>query len=186
MKLPADFEKNYFDLLTPVESEGTLKNRRNLLVTSFSITVLYVIGKSLSAIKLLGIELKGADSKVLLVCAMLLVLFWALMFCIHAIKDFQINKERKYLLVKHTDLLKERLDTHKSRYSNLDASHLHFKQIGEFEREYDIFLSQQKRTKKARIFTMTSYVIEYSLPLFFSIWCFGLLVSDFYSVFTNT
>ena len=186
MKLPADFEKNYFDLLTPVETEGAVKNRRNLLVASFSITILYVIGKSLSEIKLLGIELKGADGKVLLICAIILILFWSFMFCTHALKDFQVNKERKHLLIKHADDLKEKLNYARNKFSNLDKDHPNFKQISEFEREYDIFLSQKERTKKARMFSIASYIIEYSLPLAFGIWCLVLLSLDLYSVCKNT
>ena len=110
MKLPENFETEYFSLLTPVVTDGTLKNRRNLLVAAFSISLIYFLGKSLSEISFLGIKLDGADGKATLIAAFILIFFWFVMFCIHASKDAQINKERRHLLIQHTEKLKTSLD----------------------------------------------------------------------------
>ena len=186
MKLPADFEKDNFALLTPVVTDGTLKNRRNLLVSSFSIALLYALDKSLSSIKVLGINLNGTSGATLTISAFLILIFWVAMFVIHALKDFNINKERKYLLIKQADLVKSRLDYAQDKFQALPIDHPNFKEIAQHKSEYDIFLNQQLRTKKARLLSSVSFVIEYSLPFILTFWCFYLLTADFLSTIKNT
>jgi len=186
MKLPADFEKDNFGLLTPVVTDGTLKNRRNLLVSSFAISLLYALDKSLSSIKVLGIDLDGTSSTTLIISAFLILLFWGTMFVIHAVKDFNINKERKYLLIKQTHSLKSRLDYSLENFQHLAKEHPNFKEIAQHQNEYDIFLKQELRTKKARLLSSISFVIEYSLPFVLTVWCFYLLSVDFLSAIKNT
>lgn len=182
MKLPDNFEKDYFALLVPVSTDGTLKNRRNLLVASFTISLLYLLGKPLTGIRFLGIKLDGADGKILLSSALILILFWCFMFCVHAIKDFQINKERRYLLIKHTEKLKSLLDDSIEKYEHLDNAHPNKLAIPKFKREYEIFLDQKKRTRSASLLATASSMIEHSLPILFAFWCFYLLSVDIYRV----
>ena len=178
MKLPENFENDYFSLLTPVVTDGTIKNRRNLLVSAFSISLLSILGKSISELKILGIELKDTDSQMLVLGALVLMVFWFVMFIIHAEKDKQINIERRYLLIKHTEKLKEQLDYSKEKFQDYDNEHPNKKQISEFQREYDIFLNQKKRTRKVNFLGVLAYIIEYSLPLLMGVWCFYLLALE--------
>ena len=178
MKLPDNFENDYFSLLTPVVTDGTIKNRRNLLVSAFSISLLNVLGKSIAELKVLGIDLKNTDSQVLLLGALGLILFWFIMFIIHAEKDKQINKERRHLLIKYTEKLKIQLDYAKDKFQDYDNEHPNKKQISEFQSEYDIFINQKKRTRKVNLLGVVAYIIEYSLPLLMGLWCFYLLVLE--------
>lgn len=178
MKLPDNFEKEYFTLLTPVVTDGTVKNRRNLLVSSFSISLLYVMGKPLSELSVLGIKLEGTDGTSILVAAFLMVLFWFLMFCIHASKDAQINKERRHLLLKHAEAVKNRLEFEKEIYSKFEDSHPNKRDIAKTEKEYDVFLQQKHRTKNATGLALVAFVIEYGLPLILGGWCMSRLLVD--------
>lgn len=186
MKLPVNFEKDNFGLLTPVVTDGTIKNRRNLLVSSFSITLLYALDKSISSVKVLGIDLNGTSGETLILSAFLILLFWGVMFVIHALKDFNINKERKYLLIKEAERVKLRLDYAKENFESLPDSHPNFKEIAQHESEYNIFINQQIRTKKARVLSSISFVIEYSLPLILTGWCFYLLIVDILLAIKNS
>ena len=110
MKLPENFEKEYFSLLTPVATDGTVKNRRNLLVAAFSISLLYFLEKPLSELSIFGIKLESTNGKTVLFAALILLFFWFVMYCIHATKDAQINKERRHLLIKHAKSVETRLE----------------------------------------------------------------------------
>lgn len=182
MKLPENFEKEYFSLLTPVVTDGTVKNRRNLLVSAFSVSLLYFLDKSLSELSILGIKLEGTDGKAILIAAFVLILFWFLMFCIHSTKDAQINKERRHLLIKYAEELKERLEYMTETYQNHEDGHPNKQQIGELEKEYNIFLQQKKRTGLANRLALGAFVIEYALPLIVGGWCLFQLVTDMFSV----
>ena len=178
MKLPENFEREYFSLLTPVVTDGTVKNRRNLLVSAFSISLLYVMGRPLSELSVLGIKLADTDGASILIAALLMVLFWFLMFCIHASKDAQINKERRHLLLKHANAVKQRHEFVKDNYSHLEDTHPNKREISATEKEYDIYLQQKQRTKSASGLALVAFVIEYGLPLILGAWCMVRLIID--------
>lgn len=182
MKLPENFETEYFSLLTPVVTDGTLKNRRNLLVAAFSISLIYFLGKSLSEISFLGIKLDGADGKATLIAAFILIFFWFVMFCIHASKDAQINKERRHLLIQHTEKLKTSLDYSIEKYSGHADTHPNKIGIREKQNQYDIFLKQKERTKLATRLAYLGYLIEYTLPLIIGGYSMLLLIIDLYKL----
>ena len=178
MKLTDTFERDYFSLLTPVVTDGAMKNRRNLLVSSFSISLIYFFDKSLSEINILGLKFKEADINSLLIASTLLVSFWFLMFVIHSFKDLQINKERKYLLIKQTDALYERLVSHTEKYQNHEDTHPNKQQISVLQREYNIYINQKSRTRNARVLSLVSTVIEYGLPVLMYFYCMFMLSMD--------
>jgi len=152
------------------------------LVSAFSISLLYMLDKSLSELSIFGIKLEGADGKVTLIATFVLILFWFLMFCIHSTKDAQINKERRHLLFKYTEQLKKQLDYFTEKYQAHDDNHPNKQRIGELKREYEIFLNQQKRTELANRLSLVAFVIEYALPLILSSLCLSWLINDIYTV----
>lgn len=176
MKLPDSFEKDYLEALELKSSDGSIKNRRNLLVSAFSICSVYLLGKSLTDIRVLGINLEGTNKFYLLGLAAVLIIFWAMMYFLHYYRDSQLNVERKVLLDKHVDKIKQQLDHYNNKKST--SPHQHFEQkFNEISEQYNIYLSQSKRTNKAAVANRITNFVEVCLP--FSI---GLLALIFLAI----
>jgi hypothetical protein len=143
--LPESFETKYFDLLQPITTSGTLRNRRNLLVASFSIVVLYFLDRSLTELKVLGIDLSNTNTTSILWSGLVLVAFWFVMYCVHASKDSQINKERRHLLLKHSEQLSEQIEASREQCKSLDSNHPKHQRVKEMEGAYKIYLDQKER-----------------------------------------
>ncbi|MBT3147011.1 hypothetical protein Q4583_05355 [Neptunomonas phycophila] len=163
MKLPESYEKDYLEALEFKSSDGAVKNRRNLLVAAFSICSVYVLGKSLTDIKILGINLEGTNKFYLLCLAAVLILYWSVMYFLHYYRDSQLNLERKALLDKHVDRIKQQVDFYNDKISTNPNQHL--EQIyNDALEQYKIHLSQLKRTNKAAIASRITNLVEVVLP----------------------
>ncbi len=183
MKLPDNFEKEYFSLLTPIVTDGTVKNRRNLLVATFSISILYFLEKPLSSLNIFGIKLESTDGKTILIAALVLISFWLFMFCIHATKDMKINKERHHLLNRYVDRLEETLKRYKdvleAKKNDPDFNATKIKvDIINVERQCQTFNEQKGRTTAAKKLAILAFTIEYSLPLLLWGWCVIKILKD--------
>ena len=177
-KLPDGFEKDYLLLLEPIVSDGAIKNRRNLLVASFSIFTVYALGKSLTDIRVFGLDLHGSDPKILLLLSLSILIFWALMFVAHSVKDFDINRERKHLLEKHIDAVKNRIEGTRDKAEKSD----HFRgEHNSAKRQFEIYEKQQIRVKKAILFSKLTFTVEYCLPILISIISSCYIIKDLYS-----
>ncbi len=176
MKLPESFEKDYLEVLELKSSDGAIKNRRNLLVAAFSICSVYVLGKSLTDIKVLGINLEGTNKFHLLGLAAVLIVYWSVMYFLHYYRDRELNVERKALLDKHVEKVKQQVDHYNDKKRT--SSHQHFEQkFREVSAQYNIYLSQSERTNKAAIANRVANFVEVFLP--FSI---GLLALIFLAI----
>ena len=160
-RLPDSFEKDYLDLMQPIVSEGTIKNRRNLLVYSFSICTVYILDKSLLEFKLFGVHLVDSNPSILLYIALSVVLFWSLMFIMHSIKDKGLNKEREIILVKHVFLLRERMNGLGGKIKN---DHIE-PELSELKMQHSIYEGQRIRLHKVGILNQIISFIESTLPL---------------------
>lgn len=177
-KLPDSFEKEYFDLLIPITTDGVLKNRRNLMVSSFIIVSIYFLDKSLSDLKVLGLSLEGANGNKILVLGLLLIVFWLIMYIAHLIKDSEINRERRHLLDVYVIDLRERLNSSKESFNHLKEDHPNKRAIIDLEKQYGIYTNQLDRTRRARIVAAVIEYIEKYLPIAMSIFSFYLIYKD--------
>ncbi|HIF6199708.1 TPA: hypothetical protein ACX3IX_004696 [Vibrio parahaemolyticus] len=174
-QLPSTFEKDYLDLMQPIESDSTVKNRRNSLVASFAICSVYLLDKSVTDFRILGLDLAGSNPEVLLLIIMLVLLFWLVMFISHAIKDYELNNEREVLLLKHVDYIERRISQVKPKAE----ANSHFQsELGLAQSQMNIFLEQKVRLKKATLLKKVTFVAEYSLPCMLTIVAIALLAHD--------
>ena len=185
-KLPDNYEKNFWDLLIPVVTEGTAKNRRNLIVISFIIISIYVLDKSLTDLRVFGLSIEGSNKGYVLVLAILLIAFWTFMFIGNYLKDLDINLERKHILNKNIESLKTSKERFEKKYSDVADDHPNKRTMKEIQREYSIYTAQLERTKRGRILTAILSGIEAVLPLLLSAVAICLLFLDLINVHTTT
>src|SRR5690554_50065 len=162
----------------PVVTDGTTKSRRNLLVSSFVIVALYVLGKSLSDLNVFGFSLEGSDKKTILYIAVALILFWMSVFSFNTAKDRDLNAERKLILDDAVGRLKKYKDGLESKYSNVEDNHPNKNTMRQAQVEYQRYTSQLDRTKRARALTALLHYIDLALPLVMALIAIGYLVAD--------
>ncbi|GAA0303614.1 hypothetical protein GCM10009128_23760 [Psychrosphaera haliotis] len=179
-KLPDGFEKEYLSLLQPITSEETIKNRRNLFVASFVILSVYSLGKSLTDVKVLGLNLQGSNANALFILAIAILIFWTFMFVIHAVKDFEINQERKYLLDAHVDSVKSRIENMREK---VDITHSSY-EFSSAKGQLAIYQNQQDRIKKALKLSKLTFIIEYGLPILLALISLCLIINNAYNVWS--
>ena len=109
--------------MLPISTDGTSKARRNLIVASFIICSLYFLEKSLSGLRVLGFSLQGADQIKILYIALILIVFWLALFVVNWWKDYELNRERKRLLMGLVDQLRERKEHLEQQCVNVQADH---------------------------------------------------------------
>ncbi|EIA1497222.1 hypothetical protein [Vibrio parahaemolyticus] len=174
-QLPSNFEKDYLDLMQPIESDSTVKNRRNSLVASFAICSVYSLEKSVTDFRIFGLDLAGSNPETLLIIIVFVLLFWLLMFLTHSIKDYELNNEREALLLKHVDYIERRISQVKPKVE----SNSHYQsELGQAQSQMNIFLDQKIRLKKATFLKKVTFIAEYSLPCILTIFAIVLLVHD--------
>lgn len=176
-KLPDSFEKESWDLMIPVSTEGTIKSRRNVIVGSFTILTLYILGKSLTELRVFGLSLEGSDQARILVIGLVLIIFWLMAFVANWVKDFELNKERKLLIGQVVENLKMQKENMESRYAHVDDNHPNKATMKQVQREYERYVSQFDRTKRARLLTQLTAGVDFALPV-----TLGLLASIFLTV----
>lgn len=181
-KLPESFEKEYRDLMIPIMTDGTSKARRNLIVASFIVCSLYFLGKSLSGLRVLGFSLEGADQIKIFYIALILIVFWLVLFVVNWWKDYELNQERKRLLVGLVDQIREHKERLEQQCAKVkDDNNPNIQRMRSLQREYDRFKSQSDRTKTARQLTGVTIGVDLVLPLILALVSAGLLVSDIFA-----
>ena len=185
-QLPASHEKNYLDLLKPYISGEQKKFRRNTLVSSFIILSVYFLGKSLTEIRVAGLDLEESNKDLVLILAILMVLFWLTMFLIYYRRDSEIQKEQHHLLMEHVNKVKSSVDKFKNNIDEQMASN--GKVTGHVRSEYEnllnvykIYETQLCRTNKAGILNKVINKIELLLPTISSICTIVFLVIEYHS-----
>ena len=169
-QLPDSHEKDYLELLKPYVSEDTKKFRRNTVVASFIILSIYFLGKSLTEIKVAGLDLFGSSNDSVLILAMVMLTFWLIMYLIYYRRDSEIQKEQQHLLMKHVEVLKEQLDSfeeeinaamEENRGIRSQLRHNHTSATN----NYDVYMNQSSRTNKAGILNSVINKTELLLPI---------------------
>ena len=168
-QLPESYEKDYLELLKPYVSEEQKKSRRNVLVSSFTVTSVFTLGKSLTDLSLFGINLNGSSNYSVLIIAEALILYWLAMYFAYSFRDEEIQKEQKHLLLNHVGKVKERMN---ALAANMEASitntSLHSHWLGEYNSvkgNYDIYENQLSRTSKVGNLNNVLKRVEYWLPV---------------------
>ncbi len=175
-QLPESHERDYLELLKPYVSEEQKKFRRNTLVSSFVILSVYILGKSLTDIRVAGINLEGGSKFSILVLAGVMVIFWLVMYLIYYWRDLEVQKEQNHLLLKHVINVKERLDSFKRRVDGAMASNgaVNNQLRSEYtnaQSTYGIYESQLLRTNKAGLLNSVLSKVELLLPVLAAVVC---------------
>lgn len=182
MKLPESFERDYFDLLVPITTDGAAKSRRNLLVSSFIVCALYFFNKSLTELRVLGFSLEDSEEGKILIVAALLIGFWLLIFTLNWFKDFEINRERSRILsgaAKELEKYRERLEL---QTADLPHDHPNRRRWAEVEREYERYAGQSSRTRFVRYLTLVSLALDLILPILLAGFSLCFIINDMSSI----
>lgn len=108
-ELPKYFEKEYMSLITDFSSDDTKKLRRNLIVSSFIIISVNYLGLSLNDVKAFGLDLSSTHENKVYIVALIMMVFWFILFIINHVKDHETFKEKNHNLNKPVSKIKEQL-----------------------------------------------------------------------------
>lgn len=169
-QLPESHERDYLEQLKPYISEETKKFRRNTVVSSFIILSVYFLGKSLTEIKVAGLNLLGSNNDSVLIIAIVMITFWLIMYLIYHRRDLEIQKEQQHLLMKHVELIKQRMDNFEDQINDAIKKNVgvHGQTQHNFtlaQNEYDVYKNQLSRTNKAGILNLVINNTELFLPI---------------------
>ena len=184
-QLPESHEKDYLEQLKPYISEETKKFRRNTVVSSFIILSVYFLGKSLTEIKVAGLNLLGSNNDSVLIIAMVMITFWLIMYLIYYRRDLEIQKEQQHLLMKHVELMKKRIDNFEERINNAIERNVGIHDQTQHnltlaQNEYNIYKNQSSRTNKAGILNSVINNTELFLPIIIAAFTILTLLVEYY------
>lgn len=180
-QLPESFEKEYWDLMIPIATEETTRSKRNLSISSFIIIAIYLLDKSLTDLRVLGLNLEGTSNVAVLYLAIALIIFWLLLFIASAFKDAELNKERRHLLKSVIAKIEESKNHYELKYSERDDSHPNKQTMKSIQREYQKYLDQLDRTKNARLLSVSTFYVTNCLPILLSLASLVYLFRDIYA-----
>lgn len=170
-KLSESHERDYLELLKPYASEEHIKTRRNVVVTSFVVLSIYLLGRSLTEISVFGVKLEGSNKFSVSALALVLITYWLIMYLTYFCRDYEIQKEQECLLLSGVQKVKARMD---EMQVNIDAVInkeggiiAHWK--AEFDTAksyYTIYENQLNRTKNAGVLNVVLKKVECWLPVF--------------------
>lgn len=168
-ELPPTHEKDYLELLYDYHSDETKKTRRNLTVASFLIVALHLIGLSLKDARLLWANLEKADTTVLTILALVLLIYWLALFVLYSAQDYQIHKERRVLLYKHIDALKAKQEKFQRKADSATQAGQEISgglanNLNTVKTDYGIYTAQLTRTRWASRLRVATKTVEYGLP----------------------
>lgn len=182
-ELPPTHEKDYLELLYDYHSDETKKTRRNLIVVSFLIVALHLVGLTLKDIRPLWANLDKADTTVLMVLALVLLAYWLVLFVLYSVQDYQLHKERRVLLHKHVTALEAAINKYQRKMNDATQadkapSGRLTELLNETQAAYTIYTAQVERTRWASRLRFVTKVVEYGLPCVLALIASGYLVCD--------
>lgn len=181
-QLPESYEKEYLELLKPFASEEQKKSRRNVLVSSFTVICIYLLGKSLTELNVFGLHLGGSNDHAVLVLAVLLITYWLTTYLAYSKRDDEIQKEQQHLLLTHVKKLEERIVAlNKSIEDNKSNEGLrnHYQQeLNNEKNNLSVYEKQTTRTATAHSFSFALKKVEYWLPVITSIVAIFFIIKD--------
>lgn len=182
-QLPESFEKDYLDLLKPFVSEEQKKSRRNVLVTSFTVISIYLLGKSLAELNVFGLHLGDSNDYAILVLAALLITYWLAMYLAYLKRDDEIQKEQQHLLLNHVERIKERivvLNKNIEENKSNDGLRNHYqRELDNEKSNSSIYEKQIARTANAGKFNFALKKVEYWSPVITGITALLIISKDF-------
>ncbi|MDY6979214.1 MAG: hypothetical protein SV201_04995 [Pseudomonadota bacterium] len=103
-------EKFYLEVIQGYTSEETVKARRNLVVTAFIISVIYILDFKLQDMRIFGLSMEGKSGDTLALIAMGLLFYWGVIYLIQLASDIKIEGELISIFEKEIERLSERLN----------------------------------------------------------------------------
>ena len=152
-QLPESHERDFLELLKPYVSEEQKRSRRNTIVSSFIVLGIYVLGKSLTDIRVFGVDLHGSNKYIVLVLAICMIIYWLVMYVAYSQRDNVIQSEQEHLLQNNVEKVKKRMDEMQARVDadiqNKGSTSGHWKsELGSAKSNYIIYENQVSRTLK--------------------------------------
>lgn len=176
--------KPYFlQLLSPDISDTTLKNRRNLLASSFTVLATDYIGLSLNEVRVFGIDLNEGSNSRLLVVAISLILFWMLMYVLNGSRDaLRIKAERSLFNAKIIEAKEGMQQLREARPGSIQTDQSDNAKLQGFVDKTHYWLDVREETRKEttwfRLLTYFVLVIEYILPLLMAVGAICFLYTE--------
>lgn len=170
-------DNDYLELLTPHISEDQKKYKRNCLISSFVISSIYFLNKSLTDIKLFGIEISENKSLTIISIAAILIIYWLVMFIIYYFKDRGIQKEKRYTVNRHANDMDNSLKTLKQLKKKAKKEGKSFE--GSIGHDVSVYKEYLERTKSTRVLNAAIFTIEVLIPIAFTIFALYTLVDSY-------
>ena len=148
-----------------------------MLITSFIIISIHLLGKNISDLSVFGLKLEGTNSNRASFMALSLIVYWIFLYVGHLIKDSEINKERTVLLNKQVELFKKVL-SHFEQYKDQVTVTNNKIEYQRLNKEFQRVIEQRTRTDKATKLIKNLGRLEKYVPLIFSVWAIYLLVCN--------
>lgn len=170
-------QKQFLDLLQEYKSEDTKKARRNLTTVAFIVIAVWLLQIHITEVKVLGVDLSHTSETFVLVLALVLLIYWAVMFYLSLTHDYEIQKERAYQLNDVISAAEKRQGEIVKSIENSSAGAGYYaSERGELKKIIDAYSRQKERTAKASKYAGLIKAIETWLPACLAIWAALILV----------
>lgn len=170
-ELPNDFEKEYMSLVADFSSDDTKKLRRNLIVSSFIIISVNYLGLSLNNVKAFGLDLSSTHDNKVYIIALIMMIFWFILFFINHVKDHEAFKEKHRNLNIPVNIIKEQLKAWEDKIERDGDNGLRAAQANSDYRhtlnQYKIYQNQLERLERASKLQNIINLVNLVLPALF-------------------
>lgn len=167
-QLSAEYESQHLQSLYDFYSDETKKARRNLVVTCFVIVAIHWVGLSLYDLKWLAADLSKADKTAVLWIAAGLVVYWGFQFGMYALRDWNLHREREYLMRKELRDLERDIESESeaiaARSMSSDSLAEHSGRLKRLKSIYKIHTRALGRTVWAIRVRSVAVLFEYVTP----------------------
>jgi len=170
-------QKQFLELLQVYKSEDTKKARRNLSVIGFVIVAMRLLGIQITEIRVFGADLSKTSELYSLLLALVLIVYWAVIFLLSWVHDSEIQKERKILVDAEID----QIMTSWKRFEKLKLE-MEAKNEGGNPRGYneakaavEMYHRQCQRTARADKYGRIIRALELFVPLGIALTAIGII-----------
>jgi hypothetical protein len=172
-ELPKDFEIEYMSLIADFSSDDTKKLRRNLVVSSFIILSVNFLDLSLNDVKAFGLDLSSTHDNKVYIIALIMMVFWFILFFINHVKDHEAFKEKNhnlnmpvYKIEEHLKIWKDKCEEDEKKGQR--AAHAN-QVYQDTLNQYKIYQKQLARLERASKLQNVINLVNLALPALFGI-----------------
>lgn len=169
-------EKEVLELLLDHQSDDLKKARRNLMVVSLAVVLVYMLDLKLTDLKVFGLDLSKGNASMLLWAGILVVGYWLFMMHMYIRRDDRIYNERLGIFEKRIERYRDRASVLEEKVQNFPAPTEFKHELSDLEAILGAYDTQINRTKVASFLVTACRSIEYLVPVIMAITALGCLL----------